>query len=96
MTDTVDSPPAADEIDAFLTRLGDEWPDDTDWVDAEFTAIIAANWDTEPPRPVGPPTGLPNRWKLPRGTRRPASHQRPTDQVMANDHHRRERSPPDK
>jgi hypothetical protein len=94
MTDTVDGPPVADQIDALLTLLEDAWFDDTGWVDAEFTAIIAANWDTEPPDPCGPPTGLPNRWNPPCRNRRPGSRQRLADQMMANEHHGRQRSPP--
>jgi hypothetical protein len=43
MTNLVDTPRAADWLDPFLDELEDEW------YDAEFTAIIAANWDTEPP-----------------------------------------------
>ena len=69
MTGIMGSPPAADEIDSFLTQFEDEGFDDTVWVDAEFYAIIAANWDTEPPAPPGPPTGLPARWNQPDGAR---------------------------
>jgi hypothetical protein len=93
MTDLADCP-AADEINAFLAWVEDEQLDDTLWFDSEFQAIIAANWYTEPPGPPEPPTGRPARWS---GTRRPVppgSRQRLTEQVMAGDHHRRQRSPP--
>ena len=94
MTGIVDSSPVDGDIDEFLTRLEDEWLDDTVWVDAEFYAIIAANWDTEPPEPPGPPAGLPARWTPPRRSRQPGSIQPVTDQVTAGHRHRRQRSPP--
>jgi hypothetical protein len=95
MTDIAECTPAVDEIEAFLAGVGDEQFDDSLWVDAEFAAIIAANWDIEPPDPPTPPTVLPARWGRsgrPVGPR--SEHQRPTEQVMAGDHHRRQRSPP--
>jgi hypothetical protein len=94
MTGIVDSPPAADEIDWFLGRVQDERFDDPLWVDLEFDAIIAANWDTEPPDPPEPPTGLPARWHRTGRTARSEPPQRSADQVMAGDHRRRQRSPP--
>ena len=93
MTSTIAEPPAADQIDSFLTQLEDAF-DDTVWVDAEFYAIIAANFDTEPPEPPQPPTGLPARWHQPGGTRWRRSRQRLASQVVAGHHHRRQRSPP--
>jgi hypothetical protein len=93
---TVDSPPAADRIESILTLLEDERLDDADWIDAEFTAIIAANWDTEPPEPSGPPAGLPARWNPPRRAHSRGSAHRLGNRVMAHDHQRRQRSPPNK
>ena len=89
-------PPVVDEIDSFLTQFEDMF-DDTVWVDAEFYAIIAANWDTEPPVPPGPPTGRSARWNQPGG----AQWWRGTGQCLAGqvrvgDHHRRQRSPPNR
>ena len=94
MTGLVNSLPAADPIDSFLTSFEDEEFDDTAWVDAEFYAIIAANWDIEPPAPPQPPTGLPARWHQPGGVRWWRSRQRLAGQVVAGEHHRRQRSPP--
>jgi hypothetical protein len=94
MTAIVDSPPSADQVDALLSSLEDQWFDDTDWVDAEFNAIIAGYWDTTTPQPPGPPTALPARWNQPHGPRQQRSRQRLAGQVMADSHHRRQRSPP--
>ena len=94
MTNTVDSAPAADLLEELLGLLEDQLCENSEWVDAEFAAIIAANWDHEPPEPPGQPTGLPYRWASPRRTRWPGSRPRLADQVMANGHHRRQRSPP--
>ena len=93
MTSTIGGPPIADPIDWSLTQFEDAF-DDTVWVDAEFYAIIAANWDTEPPAPPRPPTGLPARWHQPGGTRWRGVRQRLASQVVTGDHHRRQRSPP--
>jgi hypothetical protein len=94
MTKTVDSAPAADLLDPVLGLLEDQLFESSEWVDAEFAAIIAANWDQEPPEPPGQPTGLPYRWTSPRRPRWPRCCARLADQVMADDHHRRQRSPP--
>ena len=32
------------------------------WINAEFEALIAENWNSEPPRPPEPPVCLPARW----------------------------------
>ena len=94
MTVIMGSPPAADETDSLHTLLEDAF-DDTGWVDAEFYAIIAANFDTEPPKPPDPPTGLPARWNQPDDVRwQRGPRHRPAGQVMASDQHRRQRSPP--
>ena len=94
MTAIMGSPPAADELNSFPAQFEDVF-DDTVWIDAEFYAIIAANWDLEPPAPPEPPTGLPARWNQPDGARWwPGFLQRWGGQVMAGDHHRRQRSPP--
>ena len=95
MIGIVHTTPATAEIEALLVELSDVELDDADWVNAEFEAIIAANFDAEPPRSPGPPAGLPARWPRTRGTpRRPGSQQRPVSAVMIGSHHRRQRSPP--
>ena len=94
MTATTASPPAADQIHSFPAPVEDVF-DDTVWIDAEFYAIIAANFDTEPPKPPDPPTGLPARWNQPDDVRwQRGPRHRPAGQVMAGDQHRRQRSPP--
>ena len=95
MTSILAGLPATDEIDSFFTQFEGEGFDDTVWVDAEFYAIIAANWDAEPPAPPGPPTGRPAQWHQPDGARWwRRSRQRLAGRQMAGKHHRRQRSPP--
>ena len=104
MTETVDTGPAEKPVDPLCAVLEDDrltddlltdgLLDDADWVEAEFNAIIAANWDAEPPEPDGPSTGLPRRWDRPRRRRRTPSGQLLADQVAATSRHRRQRSPP--
>ena len=97
MTSILTSLPATDEIDSFLAQFEGEGFDDAVWVDAEFYAIIAANWDVEPPAPPGAPTGLPARWNQPDAGRRwRESRQRLAGQPMNGTHHRRQRSPPNR
>jgi hypothetical protein len=109
MTETVDTAPATEPVDPLCAVLEDDLLsddllsddlltdgllDDGGWVEAEFNAIIAANWDAEPPEPDGPSTGLPRRWDRPRRSRRTPSRQRLVDQVAARSRQRRQRSPP--
>ena len=96
MTDIVESTPTAEQIDAFLTQLNEERFDDPVWVDAEFYAVIAANFDTNPPEPPQPPTAIRARGHQSRGAEQPKSRQGPAGQVLAGDQQGRQRSPPPK
>ncbi len=94
MNASVGSPAAPVEIDSFLTPFEGGGFDDPAWIDAEFFAIISANWDIEPPVPPARPTGLPARSDPPSRAERPGSRQRLTGETVADERHRRERSPP--
>lgn len=94
MTNTTDRPSAAAVIDELLDDLDAEQFVDTLWVDAEFSAIIAANFDTEPPEPPAAPTGLPHRWQPSLGRPYLGPRLRLTGLVIPGEQHRRQRSPP--
>ena len=76
------------EQDQELSRL------EADWVDLEFEAIIAANFDTATPPPAKRPTGLPNRWSGHPAGPRPDNASGLQEQTSPRDNHRRQRSPP--
>jgi len=76
------------EQDQELSRL------EADWVDLEFEAIIAANFDTAPPPPADRPTSLPNRWGGRPTAPRPENPGRLQEQKSPRDSHGRQRSPP--
>jgi len=64
------------------------------WIDAEFTAIIAANWDATPPPPPKTPSGIPARW-FDSGSRMPALLlRRPRPHRTASETRTTQRSPP--
>jgi len=81
--------------DDLLTSLEDEVRNvDTAWIDAEFAAIIAANWDATPPPPPKTPSGIPARWPA-TGPRSRALLQRwPRPHRTASAGRRKQRSPP--
>lgn len=49
--------------DQVLDTLEDELRDiEAAWIDAEFDAMIAANWEAEPPPPPKMPRRVDRRW----------------------------------
>jgi hypothetical protein len=64
------------------------------WINAEFEALIAANWKTEPPPPPQPPACLPARYPNERHAARAGSHRPPKPQQVASRSRGRQRSPP--
>ena len=64
------------------------------WINAEFEALIAANWKTEPPRPPEPPVCLPARWPNEGHAARAGSRRPPRPQQVASRSRGRQRSPP--
>jgi hypothetical protein len=64
------------------------------WIDAEFEALIAANWKTEPPRPPEPPVCLPARWPNERHAAQAGSRRPPRPEQVASRNRARQRSPP--
>lgn len=63
------------------------------WVDDEFAAIVAANWQGEPPTPTFP-GNLPPRWNRPEPWRRPEPRRWPAARRLAPASRGRQRSPP--